>query len=174
MKAIARDSCIFYAKVGREKDVRNKRDERGLDGYIILEDTWTNKDYPKNTIKGMGGKKPGRRFFSKASKVLAQDCSGTVYVFLPLGSGTTWSGDLADTIWATVEWPTLVANPNVDRVIRLDMNNANIREAIKGSLPKRSIADIEARDPNDKCTLYPGYRVFGHPNARLPGVLRCR
>jgi hypothetical protein len=166
---------MFYAKVGIEKDVKNKRDERGLNGYILLEDTWTDKDYPKNTINGMTGKKTrGRRFFSKASKVLAQDCSGTVYVFLPPGSGTTWSGDLVGTIWSNDEWPALVANPKIDRVIRLDMNDANKGEAIKGSLPKRSVAAIEARDSNDKCTLYPGYRVFGHPNARLPGVLRCR
>jgi hypothetical protein len=121
-----------------------------------------------------GRRTRGQRFFSRASRVLAEDCSGTVYVFLQPGSGTNWP-ELAGTIWAKDEWPALVANGKVDKVIRLDWTDANKREAIKGSLSKRTVATtIEARDSNDKCTLSPEYKVFGHPNAKLPGVLRCR
>jgi hypothetical protein len=174
-KSIAKDTCLFYAKVGSEDDVKAKRDERGLSGYVILKDTWLNRDYTRNTINGMSGRGTrGQRFFSRASRVLAEDCSGTVYVFLQPGSGTNWP-ELAGTIWAKDEWPALVANGKVDKVIRLDWTDANKKQAIKGSLSKRTVATtIEARDSNDKCTLSPEYKVFGHLNARLPGVLRCR
>jgi hypothetical protein len=179
MKDIAINSCIFYAgKVGTEPQVKKKRNERGyLSGYKILEEIWKEIEYPSITVAKMaGGKKASfQRFFSRASRVLAEDCSGTVYVFLPTGSGGDWSDAIFDkSIWKNDEWPALVANGRVSKVICLDWTNADHQETIKDSLPKRSVTAIEARDSNDKCTLYPGYRVFGHPNARLPGVLRCR
>jgi hypothetical protein len=177
MNTIAKDSCIFYAKVGTEPQVIKKRNERDyLSGYKILEDTWKDKGYPRRAWAGIPGSTRERpnKFFRRASRVLADDCSGIVYVFLPEGSGSDWSGDLyKDSIWKDDEWPALVANGGVSKVIRLDWNNEGIQEPIKGSSSKRAVAAIEARDQNDKCTLYPGYRIFGHPNARLLGVLRC-
>jgi hypothetical protein len=178
MNTIAKDSCIFYAgKVGTEPQVKKKRDERDyLSGYKILEETWKDPGYVGRAIAGIPGSRKERpnKFFRRASRVLAEDCSGIVYVFLPLGSGSDWSDDVfKGSIWKDDEWPALVANGGVSKVIRLDWNNKDKQETIKGSSSKRAVAAIEARDQNDKCTLYPGYRIFGHPNARLLGVLRC-
>ncbi|KAH5056174.1 hypothetical protein HBH96_120210 [Parastagonospora nodorum] len=157
MNTIAKDSCIFYAKVGSEAQVTKKRDERDyLSGYKILEDTWKDRGYPGRAIAGIPGSRRERpnKFFRRASRVLAEDCSGIVYVFLPEGSGSDWSDDLyKGSIWKDDEWPALVANGGVSKVIRLDWNDKGKQDTIKGSSSKRAVAAIEARDQNDKCAI---------------------
>lgn len=158
-----REECVFYAgRVGSEADVQKKRNERNyLNGYKILKETWITESYVTTTINGMPGgnsknarKAKFNRFFRIASRVLAEDCAGTVYVFLPTGTGSDWSDPIyKDTIWKDQEWPALTANGAATKVIRLDWNDATHRDYIKGSASKRAVAEIMARDQNDKCSI---------------------
>jgi hypothetical protein len=168
-----REQCVFYAgKVGFEADVMRKRNERDyMNGYKILKETWITEAYVTNTVNAMtGGSKKVRfnRFFRIASRVLAEDCAGTTYVFLPKGTGSDWSDPIFQgSIWKDQEWPALSANGAVSQVIRLDWDDASHKDYIKGSASKRAVAAIEARDQNDKCKLYPRYRICGSIKRQL-------
>lgn len=131
---IAPSTCLFYAKVGRESDVRKVRDEREyLQGYKILEERWTDRWHltAKNQMKG--GKKGQRRFFEMASRVLAKECAGVVYVLLPEGEGKDWD---KTSIWNNEEYPSLADST---KVIRLNMNDASHQETIWDGSGKRAV-----------------------------------
>ncbi|KAK8072923.1 hypothetical protein PG996_006271 [Apiospora saccharicola] len=152
---IERNTCLFYAKVGTEAQVKKVRDSRDyLSGYLLLEDRWTD-DWYKSAQKQMGGKKSAKKFFSMASRVLAQGCSGTVYVLLPEGKGHDWP---TDTIWNNDEWPNLP--PSANKIIRLNMNDASHQETIfegPSAKKRRDTVDaiVEARggSDDDQCSI---------------------
>jgi hypothetical protein len=85
-----------------------------------------------------------------ASKVLARQCTGTVYVLLPPGKGRNWD---SKKIWNTDKWPNL-QRPDVHKIIRLNMNDPNQQEVILEHGPKRDVAPFETR-ANDKCVISP-------------------
>ncbi|KAK7911861.1 hypothetical protein PG985_014342 [Apiospora marii] len=124
---IAKDSCLFYARVGNEQSVKDERDKRSyLSGYKILDERWQDRKWLSDRKKNVNGGL--RQFFATASAALAQECSGVVYVFLPSDSSGT---DFPDgTIWVSHEWPNLPKGTSVTKVVRLKFDDASHQETI--------------------------------------------
>jgi len=111
------DKVLFYS--GPDNYMAIAAREAKDRGLKILQDLWN--------VPGFAKGQP-RTFFEPASKALAQSCKGTVYVLLPSDTtGTKW---LPGTIWDKVEWPTLIKNPAVTKIVRLKEKDAHSQEVI--------------------------------------------
>ncbi|KNZ77236.1 hypothetical protein J132_06231 [Termitomyces sp. J132] len=120
------DKSFFYSgKGGFAKAARTRA--KGM-GRTILRDAWW--DHQKNIqstswqdeqVKNLSPDEADK-FFDNASKAHAEMSSGTVYVLLP--------PDMVEpkkfhptSVWARIEWPALLSNPNVKKVIMVNPND---------------------------------------------------
>ena len=85
-------------------------------GLSILEDFW---DSPHYTDAWIGGPNESD-FWGVASRAFAEKASGTVYVLLPKHS----TNFPTSKFWTEVEWPTLMGNKHVKKVMRINPDDA--------------------------------------------------
>jgi len=117
-----------YLTKAREYIEREARRGGGVKGLKVLENSW--KD-PKFPAKFTGGDmKQLLPFWENASKAFAEMASGTVYILVP--ENIVGANFFPNTILARIEWPTLLKNPAVTKVVKVHPNSPK-QEVIKGA-----------------------------------------
>ncbi|KAH9892940.1 hypothetical protein F4778DRAFT_748931 [Xylariomycetidae sp. FL2044] len=118
---------LFYSNIGDpEVLLQQKRDY--LKGYTILDQAFKDKDWEKNFVDDDGDTVEG--FWDNCSEAFSELSTGTVYVVLPKGKGT--SKFPGDSLWTNVEWDALKDNSKVKKIIRLEMKDQTHKETIYG------------------------------------------
>ena len=85
-------------------------------GLRILEDFWDSPYYKNAWIGGPNESD----LWGVASRAFAETASGTVYILLPKYS----TNFPTSKFWTEVEWPTLMRNEHVKKVIRINPDDA--------------------------------------------------
>lgn len=97
-------------------DVEIASEKAHSHGFKILQDLWEPPNYPTTWANGRGDATVETQFWERASRALAEKVSGKVSVFLPKEAG---GKELLKSIWARVEWPTLMRNWKVKEIVRV-------------------------------------------------------
>ena len=121
------NNCMFWSGVSGADGTWYRAAERGYQfgGYKTLSNLWKDPEWHTPYVSWpLKQSRKNDMFWEAASRAMANKCAGTVYVMLPQvqphQNGRMWN---ADTIWDKIEWPVLVANPRVLKVIRLNPNS---------------------------------------------------
>ena len=129
---LPKDKIIFYSGP-THKNVDAWNLKRGNIYRALTADTriWKDRKY----VAAMTG--PGsplsaaqeQQFWENASKALAQGASGVVHVMLPSNTkGRKW---IKGSVWDRIEWPALIKNRKVTKIIRINPGN-DTQEVIWG------------------------------------------
>ena len=109
------NKSLFYSGLGGYQAVA--RQIAKAKGLQILEDSWIDRNYP-NTWKGSPDEKI---FWFRSSEAFALLSKGTTYVCLSKDVGVKNFHEKS--IWAMIEFPTLLKNPDVTAIIRVDVDD---------------------------------------------------
>ena len=156
--SVAADTSLFQSGPGTAKAAMDwiKKGGHGT-GYKLLRSQWTDPKYPDQFQQDPT---ESDLFWDHCSQAFAELSTGTAYVMLPKGQGTTWH---AGSRWDRFEWPHLGAG--VTRVVRLDPDFDE--EVIQGSgAPKQPAGPVAA--PGPPVAQQPPVGPLGAPGSTKP------
>ncbi|KAL9583574.1 MAG: hypothetical protein Q9212_002623 [Teloschistes hypoglaucus] len=124
---VAKDKSVFYSRVGEHEDKPQKFADQLPNGVLLRE------AYPSGfTDKSDQFSGSYKKFLERASQAFAEKSSGVVHVLLP-----TDNTDIdKKKVWPKFEKPALLANQNVERIVKVDPDDFSKKCVLSGTEDK--------------------------------------